>query len=156
MLFGITGLGIRVRFSVKMMEENFDGGTHMNDKLTEKELQQVIERRSTGKTSFGEFLEELSQIGVIQYDINVATGQATYKGESSEVKTDPQVQFVISNDFNRNKALKAIASIALPFLDFLRELASAGVTTYNVNIIEKKATYLGMNGDQIVEPLQLS
>jgi uncharacterized protein YbcV (DUF1398 family) len=128
----------------------------MNNELTEKELQKVIERRSTGKTSFGEFLEELSQIGVVQYDINVATGQATYKGENSEVKTDPQVQFVISNDFNRNQALKAIASIALPFLDFLRELASAGVTTYNVNINEKKATYVGTNGDQIVEPLQLS
>jgi uncharacterized protein YbcV (DUF1398 family) len=128
----------------------------MNDNLTEKEVHKIIERRSTGKTSFGEFLEELSQIGVIRYDINVVTGQATYKGEHSEVKTDPQVQFVISNEFNRNHALQAIASIALPFLDFLRELAAAGVTTYNVNIIEKKATYVGINGDQIVEPLQLS
>jgi uncharacterized protein YbcV (DUF1398 family) len=128
----------------------------MNDNLTEKALQKIIERRSTGKTNFGEFLEDLSQIGVIQYDINVATGQATYKGEHSEVKTDPQVQFVISNDFNRNQALQAIASIALPFLDLLRELAAAGVTTYNVNIIEKKATYVGINGDKIVEPLQLS
>lgn len=128
----------------------------MNDKLTKNELKKVIERRSTGKTSFGEFLEELSQIGVIQYDINVATGQAAYKGKNSEVKTDPQVQFVISNDFNKNQVLQAIASIALPFLDFLRELASAGVTTYNVNIIEKKATYFGIYGDQIVEPLLLS
>lgn len=128
----------------------------MDNNLTEKELQKVIERRSTGKTSFGEFLEELSQIGVIQYEINVATGQAAYMGENSEVKTDPQVQFVISNDFNRNQALQAIASIALPFLDFLRDLASAGVTTYNVNITKKKATYVGINGDQIVEPLQLS
>ena len=128
----------------------------MNDNLTEKALHKIIERRSTGKTNFGEFLEELSQIGVIQYDINVATGQATYKGEHSEVKTDPQVQFVISNDFNRNQALQAIASFALPFLDFLRELAAAGVTTYNVNIIERSATYVGINGDKIVEPLQLS
>ncbi|MFB3168654.1 DUF1398 family protein [Neobacillus sp. 179-C4.2 HS] len=128
----------------------------MNDNLTEKEVHKIIERRSTGKTSFGEFLEELSQIGVIQYDINVATGEATYKGQHSEVKTDPQVQFVISTDFNRIQALKAIASIALPFLDFLRELAAAGVSTYNVNIIEKTATYVGIKGDQIVEPLQLS
>jgi uncharacterized protein YbcV (DUF1398 family) len=128
----------------------------MNDKLTEKELHKVIERRSTGKTNFGEFLEELSQIAVIQYDINVATGQATYKGEHSEVQTDPQIQFVISNEFNRNQALQAIANITLPFLDFLREMAAAGVSTYNVNIIDNKATYVGVNGDQIVEPLQLS
>jgi uncharacterized protein YbcV (DUF1398 family) len=128
----------------------------MNDNLTEKELHKIIERRSTGKTNFAEFLEELSQIGVIQYDIDVATGQATYKGEHSEVKTDPQVQFVISNDFNRNQALQAIANITLPFLDFLREMAVAGVTTYNVNIFEKKAIYVGINGEQIVEPLQLS
>jgi uncharacterized protein YbcV (DUF1398 family) len=128
----------------------------MNDNLTEKEVHKIIERRSTGKTSFGEFLEELSQIGVIRYDINVATGQATYKGEHSEIQTDPQVQFVISNEFSRDHTLQAIASIALPFLDFLRELAAAGVTTYYVNIIEKKATYVGIDGDQIVEPLQLS
>jgi uncharacterized protein YbcV (DUF1398 family) len=127
----------------------------MNDNLTENELHKIIERRSTGKTSFAEFLEELSQIGVVRYDINVATGQAAYKGEHSEVKTDPQVEFVISNDFNRNQAVQAIANITLPFLDFLRELASAGVTTYNVDIIEKKATYAGVKGEQIVETLQL-
>lgn len=152
---GIARLGIRACFWVKI-SKTLDGGTNMNDNLTEKEVHKIIERRSTGKTSFGEFLEELSQIGVIQYDINVATGEATYKGQHSEVKTDPQVQFVISTDFNRIQALKAIASIALPFLDFLRELAAAGVSTYNVNIIEKTATYVGIKGDQIVEPLQLS
>ncbi|WHY02450.1 DUF1398 family protein [Neobacillus sp. DY30] len=126
----------------------------MINKLTEKELHKIIERRSTGKTSFAEFLEELSQIGVIQYEINVASGQAGYKSEHSEVKTDPQVEFVISHDFNRNQAIQAIANITLPFLDFLRDLAAAGVITYNVNIIEKKSTYVGINGEQIVEPLQ--
>lgn len=137
------------------LDTYLDGGSNMNNKLTEEELHKIIERRSTGKLSFAEFLEELSQIGVIQYDINVSTGQAAYKSEHSEVKTDPQVDFVISNDFNRNQALQAIASITLPFLDFLRELAAAGVTSYNVNIIEKKATYIGINGEQIAEPLQI-
>lgn len=127
----------------------------MNAKLTEEELHKIIERRSTGKTSFAEFLEELSQVGVIQYDIDVATGQATYKGEHPEIKTEPQVNFVISKEFNRNQALQAIANITLPFLDFLKEIANAGITTYNVNIIEKKATYVGLNGGQIVEPLQV-
>lgn len=126
----------------------------MSDKPTMKELQEIIERRSTGKTSFAEFLEELSKIGIIQYDIDVATGQATYKGEHTELKTEPQVNFVISNHFNRNQALQIIANITLPFLDFLREIANAGITTYNVNITEKKAFYVGVNGEQIVEPLQ--
>jgi len=94
----------------------------MNDELTEKELNEIIERRSTGRTSFAEFLDELSKIGVIQYDIDVASGQATYKGAHSELKTEPQVNFVISNDFNRNQALQIIANITLPFLDFLRWL----------------------------------
>jgi len=127
----------------------------MNDKLTEKELNEIIERRSTGRTSFAEFLDELSKIGVIQYAIDVASGQATYKGAHSELKTEPQVNFVISNDFNRNQALQIIANITLPFLDFLKEMANAGVATYNVNITGKKAIYVAMNGEQIVEPLQL-
>ncbi len=121
----------------------------------EKELHEIIERRSTGKTSFSEFLGELSKIGIIQYDIDVATGQATYKGEHTELKTEPQVNFVISNHFNRNQAMQIIANITLPFLDFLREIANVGITTYNVNITEKKAIYVGMNGEQIIEPLQL-
>ena len=126
----------------------------MNEKLTEEELHKIIERRSTGKTSFAEFLEELVEIGVFQYTINVATGQATYKSEHSELQTDPQVDFIISDQLNRDQALKAINYIALPFLDFLRELANAGISTYTVNIREKKAIYFGINGDQIVEPLQ--
>ena len=127
----------------------------MNDKLTEKEFHKIIERRSTGKTSFADFLDELSHIGIIQYDIEVATGQATYHGDHSEFTTEPQVSFVISDQFNRNHALKIIANITLPFLDFLREMANVGITTYTVNITEKKAIYVGINGDQIVEPLQL-
>ncbi|MEH7117670.1 DUF1398 family protein [Neobacillus vireti] len=127
----------------------------MSDKLTEKELHKIIERRSTGKTSFAEFLEELAKIGVIQYDINVATGQAAYKNEHSELTTEPQVKFVISEQFNRDQALQTIANITLPFLDFLREMANAGITTYTVNIMNQKSTYSGINGEQIVEALQL-
>jgi uncharacterized protein YbcV (DUF1398 family) len=127
----------------------------MNKKPSEKDVHEVIERRSTGKTSFAQFLEELHTIGIIQYDIDVATGRATYKAENSELKTEPQVNFVISNQFDREHALQSIANITLPFLDFLRELANAGIASYTVNINEKKAVYTGINGDQIVEPLQL-
>jgi uncharacterized protein YbcV (DUF1398 family) len=127
----------------------------MHRKLSEKEFQEIIERRSTGKTSFAEFLEELFQIGVIQYEIDVATGQAIYKGEHSELKRDPQVDFVISSEFNRNHALQTIANITLPFLDFLREMANAGIKSYSVLINEKKAIYKGINEEEIIEPLQL-
>ncbi|MCM3693627.1 DUF1398 family protein [Neobacillus niacini] len=127
----------------------------MNNKPTEKEVHEIIERRSTGKTSFVEFLEELQTIGIIQYDIDVATGRAAYKAGHTEVATEPQVNFVISNQLNRDYALQTIANITLPFLDFLRELAIAGIASYTVNINEKKAIYAGINGEQIVEPLRL-
>jgi uncharacterized protein YbcV (DUF1398 family) len=148
-------IGIRTIFMVRMRRKLLDGGTILNDQLTEKELYDIIERRSTGKTSFAEFLLELSTIGIIQYVIDVATGEATYKGEHSELKTEPQVNFVISNDFNRNQVLQIIRNITIPFLDFLREIANAGITSYHINITEKKAIYLASNGEQIVEPLQL-
>ena len=126
----------------------------MNDNLTEKELHKIIERRSTGKTSYAEFLDELFNSGITEYDIDVATGEATYKGPHSEIKTAPQVDFVISKDFDRNEALEIIGNMSLPFLDFLRELANAGIKTYTVNINEKKAIYEGINGEQIVEQLR--
>jgi uncharacterized protein YbcV (DUF1398 family) len=127
----------------------------MNNKPTEKDVHEVIERRSTGKTSFAEFLEELHTIGIIQYDIDVATGRAAYNSGHSVVETEPQVNFVISNQFNRNQALQTIANITLPFLDFLGQMANAGIASYTVNINEKKAVYVGINGEQIVEQLQL-
>jgi uncharacterized protein YbcV (DUF1398 family) len=127
----------------------------MENKLTKKEVHEIIERRSTGKTSFAEFLEELQTIGVIRYDIDVATGRAAYKAGHSEVATEPQVNFVISNQLNRDHALQTIANITLPFLDFLREMANAGIASYTVNINEKKVIYAGINGEQIVEPLRL-
>src|SRR4051794_6672084 len=102
----------------------------MNDDLTEKELHKIIERRSTGKTSFAEFLDELSTSGIVEYDIDVSTGEATYKSEHAEIKTDPQVDFVISKDFDRNEALEIIGNMSLPFLDFLREIANTGIKTY--------------------------
>lgn len=126
----------------------------MNDKLTEKELHRIIERRSTGKTSFAEFLDELSNSGITEYDIDVATGEATYKGEHSKLKTAPQVDFVISNDFDRDQALQVIGNMTIPFLDFLREIANAGIKTNTVNINEKKAIYDAINGEQIVEQLR--
>jgi uncharacterized protein YbcV (DUF1398 family) len=127
----------------------------MDNQPTEKEVHVIIERRSTGKTSFAQFLEELQTVGIIQYDIDVATGRAAYKAGHSEVATEPQVNFVISNQFNREHAIQTIANITLPFLDFLREMANAGIASYTVNINEKKAIYAGINGDQIVEPLRL-
>ena len=127
----------------------------MTNKLTEGEFQEIIRRRSNGVINFSEFLNELSQRGINEYEIEVATGQATYKGVHSEFKTDPQVSQVISDKFNRNKVLEAIANISLPFLDFLKEIAEAGIVTYRVYIPKKKVTYIGIGEEVIEEQLKV-
>lgn len=127
----------------------------MNDKITESEFQEIIRRRSNGVIDFSQFLDELSQRGINEYEIEVATGQATYKGVYSDFKTDSQVNLVISDNFNRNKVLEAISNISLPFLDFLKEIADAGIVTYRVIIPEKKAIYLGNRGEEIEEQLKI-
>ncbi|WP_066254189.1 DUF1398 family protein [Neobacillus drentensis] len=127
----------------------------MNDKLTESEFQEIIRRRSNGEISFPQFLDELTQRGINEYEIDVATGQATYMGVHSEFKTDSQVSLVISNQFNRNRVLEAIANIALPFLDFLKEIAEAGIVSYRVFIPEKKVSYIGIGGEEIEERLKI-
>jgi len=127
----------------------------MNDKLTESEFQEMIRRRSTGEISFPQFLEELSQSGINEYEIDVATGRATYKGVHSGFKTDSQVSLVISDNFNRSKVLEAIADISLPFLDFLKKIAEAGIVTYRVYMSEKKVTYIGIGEEEIEEQLKV-
>lgn len=127
----------------------------MNDNITESEFQEIIRRRSNGVIDFSQFLDELSQRGINEYEIEVATGQATYKGVYSEFKTDSQVNLVISDNFNRSKVLEAISNISLPFLDFLKEIADAGIVTYRVIIPEKKAIYLGNRGEEIEEQLKI-
>jgi uncharacterized protein YbcV (DUF1398 family) len=128
----------------------------MSDKITESEFQEIIRRRSAGVIGFPQFLDELSQRGINEYVIDVATGQATYKGVYSEFKTDSQVSFVISDKFNRNKVLEAIANISLPFLDFLKEIAEAGVISYRVFIPEKKVLYIGIGEEEIEEQLKVN
>lgn len=127
----------------------------MNDKVTESEFQEIISRRSSGVIDFSQFLNELSKRGINEYEIEVATGQATYKGVYSAFKTDSQVNLVVSDYFNRNKVLEAIANISLPFLDFLQEIAEAGIVTYRVFISEKKVIYLGARGEEIEEQLKI-
>lgn len=127
----------------------------MNDKITESEFQEIIRRRSKGDITFSEFLEVLSQRGINEYEIEVTTGQATYKGVHSKFKTDSQTSLVISDEFNKNKVLEAIANIALPFLDFLKEIAEAGIVTYRVSIPEKKVTYISIGEEVIEEQLKV-
>jgi uncharacterized protein YbcV (DUF1398 family) len=127
----------------------------MKDKITDSEFREILLRRSNGVIDFPQFLDELSQRGIIEYEIEVATGQAIYKGAYSEFKTDSQVNLLISEDFNRNKVLEAITNISLPFLDFLQEIAEAGIITYRVYIKEKKVIYLGIKGEEIEEQLKI-
>jgi len=127
----------------------------MKNKITESEFQEIVQRRSSGAINFAEFLEELSQRGINEYDIEVATGQATYKGVYSEFKTDSQVSLVVADKFDRNKVMEAIANISLPFLDFLKEIAEAGIVFYRVDIAEKKVTYFGAEDETIEEELKL-
>jgi len=127
----------------------------MKDKITDSEFREILLRRSNGVIDFRQFLDELSQRGINEYEIEVATGQATYIGAYSEFKTDSQVNLVISDDFNRNKVLEAIANISLPFLVFLQEIANAGIVTYRVFIKEKKVIYFGIKGEEIEEQLKI-
>ncbi len=87
----------------------------MNDKLTESEFQEIIRRRSNGEISFPQFLEELSQGGINEYEIDVATGRATYKGVHSEFSTDSQVSLVLSDHFNRSKVLEELLTSLFHF-----------------------------------------
>jgi uncharacterized protein YbcV (DUF1398 family) len=127
----------------------------VTNKLTEGEFQEIIRRRSNAVITFSEFLNELSQRGIIEYEIEVATGQATYKAIYSDFKTDSQVSLVVADKFNRNKVLEAIANISLPFLDFLKEIAEAGIVHYRVNIGEKKVIYIGIGEEEVEEQLKV-
>lgn len=127
----------------------------MNDKITEIEFQDIIRRRSNGEINFPQFLEELSKRGINEYEIEVTSGQATYKGVHSEFKTHSHVNLMISDQFNRVKVLDAIANITLPFLDFLKEIAKAGIVNYRVYIPERKVTYFGIGKEEIDEALNI-
>ncbi|WP_192601905.1 DUF1398 family protein [Gottfriedia sp. OAE603] len=127
----------------------------MNTKITEFEFQEIIHRRSKGEIDFPQFLDELSQRGINEYEIDVATGQSTYKRVNSEFKTDSQINLAISNQFDRNKVLEAIANISQPFLEFLKEIAEAGIVSYRVCIPEKKVTYFGIGEEKIDESLNI-
>lgn len=100
-------------------------------------------------------MSELSQKGINEYEIDVATGQATYKSVDAVFKTASQVYLVVASTFDKTRLREAIANISLPFLDFLNEIAEAGVVKYGIKIGEKKVIYIGEGDERVEEQLKI-
>lgn len=122
--------------------------------MTEQALQQLIKRRSDREISFQEFLSELESNGISKYDVHVKDALINYIKEGQHIQMDSPYHFQVSDIFNKNEVMEATKKITLPFPEFLKEIADAGVLKYTVYISDLKTVYYGKNGEEVEETIQ--
>lgn len=121
-------------------------------------LGQIKEAHSKVKSGadFPRYVQDLIELGVLEYTIYVANGHSEYRGKNNySIESDaeyPVLQVADSVDIDRFKHdLKRHQQGETDYLTFCRNSAKAGVAKWIVDIIAKTCTYYGKSDDFILK-----
>lgn len=115
--------------------------------VTDQMLIQLMQKRIDGEATFKEFLNELMENGIHEYEISVEHAMATYIGKEFHLQLDSPFHFDIADEFNQDRVYESIQNKELPIEEFLTNLGQAGVTKYSLYIPENVTVYYGVNGE---------
>jgi uncharacterized protein YbcV (DUF1398 family) len=99
----------------------------------------------------------LKDAGVEYYETSVRDHTIVYSGGGDQLNEDPggdSVELSVAEAFNSDEVKAAIArnqNKETDYVQFLREIAAAGVQAYRVDMTERTVTYKGGNGQVHVE-----
>ena len=119
----------------------------------------VSERSKRERWPFPRTLEALKEAGVASYRFDVATCETVFLGSQGESFAEPLTgaeSVEIAPTLNPAAVTAAIKHHMMertPFLDFRREVAFAGVATWEVDMLARTCTYFGRDGGTHVEPV---
>lgn len=123
--------------------------------LSEKNLKDLLIRSAQEQWAYPKVFDALKDIGVEHYETNVILQQVTYSGNgknylekvSAEMIT-PSVDFTVAEI---QAAIRRTQAKQTNYVQFLQEIAQAGVWNYRVDIDERTVSYMGKNGEKYVE-----
>ena len=120
----------------------------------------ILKRAKTEQWAYPKTFELLKEAGVQTYEVNLAPYKALYNGTFGtweELAPEGLDMFVINKLFNRKgviKALKCHQRKETTYTEFLKDIASTGITRYSVDMFHRHVTYYGRDsGDYYREEI---
>lgn len=134
------------------LEENTMPDTHA--------IANILKRAKTEQWTYPKTFELLKEAGVQAYEVNLAPYKALYNGTFGtweELAPEGLSMFAINKLFNRDgviKALKCHQRKETTYTEFLKDIASAGIMRYAVDMRHRHVTYYGRDsGDYYREEI---
>ncbi len=124
--------------------------------LMPSQIKDVLNRAALEKWSYPQIFEALQAAGVEYYETHVSTCQTTYYGGDESLKESSlsQSPLVVAPDFSVESIQNAIGRNQrkeTTYLEFLQEIAAAGVFTYRVDMKLRSICYKGREGEKYIE-----
>lgn len=120
-----------------------------------RKLQQLLNKSKQEQWPYPKTFQTLKNVGVEYYTVCLLNGyDAIYEGSFGawrEATTSDGPYFVIENDFyveELRDAIKKHAQKKTSFLEFLDDIAAAGVAYYEVDMRTSTITYFNSNSSQ--------
>lgn len=119
----------------------------------------MLARAAEESWNYPRTFDALKDFGVRSYDVDVPRHNIVYRGDNAELIEGPPAGFEklsLASSFDREAFLQALRRAQRRETDysrFLREIAAAGVSRYHVDMAGRTVTYVGVGGEEQVEPV---
>ena len=122
------------------------------------QIKDVLNRAVIEKWSYPQIFDALHAAGVEYYETHVSASQTTYYGgdESWKEASLSQSPLVVAPHFIVERIQNAIGrnqKKETTYLEFLQEIAAAGVFTYRVDMKLRSICYKGREGEKYIEKI---
>ncbi len=131
--------------------------------MDEKKLEELYRKAAKGNWTYPQLFDGLKNIGVERYEVKVPLHEITYVGGGKSIVHPAPEGFqtlTVGHAFDLagiKKALGRVQSKETNYIQFLGEIAAAGVPYYRVDMKPRTVTYHGKNRtDKLVEKVPRS
>lgn len=125
-------------------------------------MQEVAERGKREQWPYPRIFDALKNAGVESYDVEVSNHRIVHHGGDVEWVEPPPPEAVtlpIEDRFDEDAlklALRRVQEKKTDYLQFLREIADAGIRSYHVDMNSRTVAYAGRPGEEHVETVPRS
>ncbi len=125
--------------------------------MNRHQVEETIKRARSEKWEYPKLFNALKACGVASYDVDVATHHIVYHGGGQSFTDAPQEfhPLAVSSHFSAGKFKEALAkhqAEKTPYLEFLKDIAAAGIHAYTVDMATRTIAYRGRkSGEEILE-----
>jgi uncharacterized protein YbcV (DUF1398 family) len=122
-----------------------------------KVIENIAATSKVEKWPYPKIFNSLKDAGVEYYETKVANHEITYFGGGKSFQepiSSKVATLTVSDQFNESAVQEAVRtnqSKGSTYMEFLEQIAGAGVDSYRVDMSERTVTYMGASGEKYIE-----